>query len=161
MATSTQFAGASAGLDIISGLFGFLASQDAADVVESRAQLLRFESDADFVRNEEQARRFLASQKLAFLKSGVTLEGSPLDVLDETARVSAENINAIRARDRALIQNQLTKAAGIRGRGRAALTAGFTSGARTLAFAAAAQRKNKERTTGITSGTGFEDQIPV
>lgn len=92
------FAGASAGLDLLGGLFGYFASEEAAGTAESRGRLIRAEAEADAQRYQEQARGFKATQKLAFLKAGVDLSGSPLDILDETARVASENISAIQAR---------------------------------------------------------------
>src|SRR3972149_4864410 len=95
---AAAFAGVSAGLEILSGGCGYLASEQAALIAESRGRLLRLEAEADVQRYSEQAQDFKARQKLKFLKSGVALSGSPLDILDETARVSQENISAIRAR---------------------------------------------------------------
>ena len=97
--------------------------------------MLRMEAEADAQRYAEQADRFRATQKLSYLKSGVTLDGSPLDILDETARVSAENLSAMRARAQAE-QNQMNaQAEGFRSQGRAALLGGAANAASTLAIA--------------------------
>lgn len=154
MAASLAFAGISAGLDIIGGLFGFLAAGQAAAQLESRGRLLRAEAEADAVRHEERGRAFRAAQGVAFGKSGVTLEGSPLDILDESARITSENLSALRARGAAIEQAQNLKAASVRGRGRAALTAGFVSGAKTFALAAHRSEKNRVD-TGSKTVTGF------
>src|SRR3990167_8470934 len=75
---------ASAGLDIIGGLFGYFASQEAAAIAESRGRMFRMEAEIDATRYAEQAQGFKATQKLTYLKAGVALTGSPLDILDET-----------------------------------------------------------------------------
>jgi hypothetical protein len=136
MAAALAFAGASAGLSILSGLFGYLDAQDAAEQAESRGRLLRMEAEADAERYAEQARGFKATQAQAFLKSGVTLEGSPLDILDETARVASENLSAMRSRAQAE-QNQANAQAGqLRSQGRAALIGGIAGAGSTAAMAA-------------------------
>lgn len=63
---------------------------------------------------------------MAFLKSGVTLEGSPLLVLEETRREGAEEVAAIRAGGE-------SRAKTLRAQGRSALIGGFLSGAGDIA----------------------------
>lgn len=135
MGPALLFAGATAGLDVLSGLFGYLASEDAALTAESRGRMLRMEAEAEAERYGEQARGFKATQKLAFLKSGVALSGSPLDILDETTRVADENISAIRAGGAARELEQKNLASQARIGGRAALLAGITGGAAKLGMA--------------------------
>lgn len=155
MAVALALAGASAGLSILGGLFGYLEAQEAAEVSESRGRVLRMEADADAERYGEQAHQFKATQKLAFLKSGVTLSGSPLDILDETARVSQENINDIRARGEAQQADANTEASSFRAKGRAALLSGFTGAAQTAASASYASSKNSTMPTGTSRRTGL------
>lgn len=127
-------AGVSAGLDLMSGLFGYFAGQEAAGIAESKARMIRMEADADAQRYAEQARGFKASQKLAFLKSGVALSGSPLDILDETARVSAENLSAIRAGGEAKALDAEWEGAQARIGGRNALIGGITGAAKSIGW---------------------------
>jgi hypothetical protein len=120
--------GASAGLDLLGGVFGYFSGEQAFGMAESRANILRMESEAEAQRYTEQGAQFRSSQKLAFLKSGVQLSGSPLDILDQTARVTRENISAIRAQGaaRALdVENQGREA---QTQGRMALIKGITGG---------------------------------
>lgn len=138
------YAGASAGLDVLSGLFDYLASQEVAAAAESRGRMLRMEADAEAERYGEQARDFKAQQALRFLKSGVTLSGSPLDVLDETARVASENISAIRARGSADQLEMDNQAAIARGSGRSALLKGITGGFGKLAWASYKDKKTTD-----------------
>lgn len=142
---STGVALGVAGLDILSGLFGFMAGQEIAGITASRARMLRDESEADIQRFTEQADRFKAGQKLRFLKAGVALTGSPLDILDETSRIAAENISAIRARGRGLAEERRIRGAEAVSRGRAALLGGFTRAA-AIGVEAFRQRERVERT---------------
>jgi hypothetical protein len=109
--TSVALTGASAGLNILSGLMGMDAADSRAGALRSRAQLLEREAEADAQRYAAEAAAFKASQKMAFIKSGVQISGSPLDVLDETARVTSENLSAIRARGAAQASSLRSEAA--------------------------------------------------
>jgi hypothetical protein len=100
--------------------------------------MLRDEAEADAQRYAEQARGFKARQKLAYLKSGVRLTGSPLDVMDRDILTAQETMSAIRARGAGAAADRRIQAQGARGAGRAALIGGFTGAARTglLTYAA-------------------------
>lgn len=89
--------GVSAGLDLLSGVFGYLASVEAVSAANSRADLMRTEAEANAQRYAEKAAQFEAHEKVMYLSSGVKLSGSPIDVLATTARLAAENIDAIKA----------------------------------------------------------------
>jgi len=75
-------------------------------------------------------------QKLMFLKSGVTLEGSPLLKLEETRQRGQENIEEIEkageARARGQIQEGRLVAEQAKSRGRQQLVSGLVGGASTL-----------------------------
>ncbi len=131
-AASLLFAGASSALDLMNGLFSYLASKEMAGISESRGRMIRMEAEADAQRYAEQARGFRATQKLAYLKSGVELSGSPLDVLDETSRVTEENLSAIRARGAAGQLDQNMEATQTRVAGRAALISGIARATSTM-----------------------------
>jgi len=128
-ALATGFGVAGAGLDLLGGLFGLLAGEEFAGAAESRGRMLQLEAETDAQRFSEQARSFKARQKLGFLKSGVQLTGSPLAILDETMRVTQENISAIRAGGRARALGAEFEAVGARQRGRAALIGGVRGAA--------------------------------
>ena len=132
---SLLLAGTSSALDLMGGYFGYLASQEMAAVAESRGRMLRLEADTDAVRYAEQARSLRGSQALAYLKSGVKLEGSPLDVLDHDALIAQENISAIRAGGRARQLEQENTGAQARAAGRAAFLQAISGGMRTLSSA--------------------------
>lgn len=121
------FAGASAALSLIDGLFGSLASKEAAGIASSRGRMLRDEAEADAARYAEQARGLRAQQAVNYRKSGVTLSGSPLAILDETIRVANENISAIRAGGQAKQLDYETMAGEFRNQGRSRLLSGLSS----------------------------------
>lgn len=126
------YAIASAGLDLLGGLFGYFAGEQLQEAAESRGRMIRMEADAEATRYAEQARHFKASQKVAFLKNGVTLTGSPLDVLDHDMLTAQQNIDAIRARGAAGQLDAEGQGAAAGSAGRSALIAGITSGSKTL-----------------------------
>jgi hypothetical protein len=101
MGAATALTAVAGGADILSGIFGLSEADAYSSMMRSRARLLRAENEADIARYAEESRGFKAEQSVKFLKAGVTLEGSPLEILDETARVTSENITAMRAKGEA------------------------------------------------------------
>lgn len=128
-AVSLVLSGVNAGLNILGGQYAERANRYAAEATGFQADLAERESQAEAERYAAKARAFKAEQKVAYLKSGVTLEGSPLDVLDETARVASENISAIRAQGAAKASELRSRASQLRMAGRAALVAGYQQAA--------------------------------
>lgn len=124
-AVSAILSGVSMAASIAEGAYANRAARDAADSAEQQASLARSEAQADASRYASQAQSFKASQAVAYLKSGVALEGSPLDVLDETARVASENLSAITAKGDARASEYLTRASELRSQGRQALIGGY------------------------------------
>lgn len=127
MATTSVLLGSSMGLELVSGLFNMGAADSQAEALKSQASLVRSETTAEIERYKISATRFKASQKMSYIKSGVQLEGSPLDVLDETARTASENISAIRAQGEAEAAKLKAQARGVRAQGREALVGGLTT----------------------------------
>jgi len=125
--TSAYLTGASGGFDLLSGIYGMEAANSRASMLKSQAGLAIAESEAEAARYASEARAFKATQKMAYAKSGVKIDGSPLDVLDKTARTAAENISAIRAQGQAKAGALRTEAAGVKAQGRLALLKGVTS----------------------------------
>lgn len=147
MSAALLFAGASAGLDLMSGLFGYLASQDAAAISESRARMIRNEADAEATRYAEEAHNVLAQTKVSYLKAGVYLSGSPLDVLDHDILTAQENISSIRAGGEARAMEQENDAAQQRIGGRLALLQGITGGMSKIGQAAYYSGKSSNTST--------------
>ncbi len=155
MDAGTAYAGGSALTDIIGGLFGYLSAEAGAATAESRGRMLRLEAETDATLYAEQARGFKASQKLSYLKSGVTLSGSPLDILAETARVASENISAIQARGAAQQLDADNQGEAIRSSGRMALLKGITGAAGTAMKAAYFSSKTGGLSSQNQKNTGF------
>ena len=82
MALFAALAAASAGLDDFSGLMGYINSGPQADILRSQGRMVALESAAEADRYKEEVKSFVSQQGTAFTKSGVTLEGSPLTVVN-------------------------------------------------------------------------------
>lgn len=121
--------GVSAGLNLLSGVFGFLSAQNAASIAQSRGDLIRIEAEANAQRYAEQAAQFKAHEKVMYLSSGVKLSGSPVDALATTARVANENMAAIRMEGDSKAMDEQTLGSNLESQGRAALAGGFSRAA--------------------------------
>lgn len=80
---------ASAGLDIIGGI----QANKQADREAENARADAEEKAQDRIRDTKRAR---SRQLVGFLKSGVELEGTPFDILDETVEIGAKDVSSIR-----------------------------------------------------------------
>ena len=109
----------SAGASIIGGI---QQSREA----QKQAQRAQQETELQARAEARENIAFEKRQKLAFLKSGVSLEGSPLLVLAETRRRGSENVGAI-------LETGRTRAKGVAASGRQALIGGFSQGLSTAA----------------------------
>lgn len=111
------------GVSAVSSIIGgFQQSREA----EEQARLARADAEARARAEARDAIEFEGRQKLAFLKSGVALTGTPLAVLAETRSRGLENV-------RNVIDSGERTASSIRTRGRSALIGGLTEGIGTLA----------------------------
>lgn len=158
MATTSVLLGTSMGLEVVSGLFNMSAAGDRASALRSQASLVRTETAAEIERYKISAARFKASQKMSYIKSGVQIEGSPLDVLDETARTASENISAIRAQGEAEATKLTSQARMVKSSARAALVGGLTKAASLYAAygdlpAYGGRPASKGKTTTSSSGS--------
>jgi hypothetical protein len=161
MSANTFMAGA-AGIgafgSIMAGLFGYMAGENAAETYRSRARMIRAEAENEAQRYQERAEQFRATQAVAYLKSGVELSGSPLDVLDETIRVGRENASAIRSGGQARALDAEFGGEQASTAGRNALVSGVTGAAKTAAYGAYSIYRNKEAAKGRNnSPTGYLD----
>lgn len=140
---ATAAYGVSAGLDLVSGVFGYLTSLNAASIARSEADMARTEAEANAQRYAEQAAQFEAHEKVMYLSSGVTLAGSPVDALATEARLASENEAAIRMGGEQTALKDETLAVNEENQGRAAIVGGFdrAAGMGLKIFAA----MNKER----------------
>ena len=121
----------SIGAQVFSGIQASKAAKREASFQRQQATLAQQESEIEAERVELENRKFKKRQKIAFLKSGVTLLGSPLLVLDETERESQKQVQSILRRGTAQFRLGLQRADITRRRGRAALIGGIAGAAST------------------------------
>lgn len=148
--------GVSAGMDLLSGVFGFLSAQNAASIAQSRADLVRIEAEANAQRYAEQAEQFQAHEKVMYLASGVKLAGSPVDALATTARIAHENMEAIRMGGEAQAMNESVAASNAEAQGRASLVGGFDRavGMGISSYAAASGQSKNEGLSAVATMLG-------
>lgn len=115
----------SAGASIAGGVAADKASKKEANALNDQAGIAENESQAEARRRATEVRQFQRKQKLAFLKNGVTLEGSPLLILDETIASGQEEVDSIVRRGSAQAKFLRENAAQARNKGRAALIGGI------------------------------------
>lgn len=111
----------SAGFKIATGVSQSRAAESEADLQEEQGRIAQQEARVSAERSAKEKRKFLARQKLAFIKNGVSLEGSPLLVLEETLTESQKEIDAIIKRGSAQQRLAGRRAEITRARGRRAL----------------------------------------
>lgn len=123
---------------VAGGVMAKNAADDQAEMAEEQAGLRAAETNRLTTRQAELEQREIDKtvdrQKLAYLASGVSLEGSPLLKMEETRRLGAENIDEIRKAGSAQQLSQIMEgratAEAARASGRQALVQGISSGAK-------------------------------
>lgn len=90
----------SAGMQVAQGISQYSQQKKADKAARAAAeqQAALMEKDSEIAANAElaEAERHRRMQKMLFLKSGVTLEGSPLLVMEETRAKGEENAKNVR-----------------------------------------------------------------
>lgn len=131
------------GLSAASSLFGGISAQNEAAkqsaITQAQANLAAEESartsarEAKFVGMEAESLR--RRQKLAYLKSGVDLEGTPLLVMEATRKAGLDNVEEVynSSQAGAQIVEGRTRAAALRSSGRQAFMQGLGGAASALA----------------------------
>ncbi len=140
VATSSILMGLQA-LSAVSSFVGGMQSKSEGDnqaaLALQQAQMRGVESERLAQREarlvQEDALATERKQKLAYLASGVTLEGSPLLIMEETRRKGQENIDEIllsgkAEKNAALLEGRVT-ASQAKSRGREAFTSGLVGAA--------------------------------
>lgn len=122
----------SAGASIAGGIAANKAAKKEASALNDQAAVTQVEAQAEAERRAIEIRKFEGKQKLAFLKNGVTLEGSPLLVLDETMREGQKEVDSIMRQGNAQANYARQNAAITRNKGRAALIGGIGNAAGSL-----------------------------
>ena len=120
---------ATVGGQLFSGFSGSTAAGSEADSIEAQAELERSEILEEARRQKVQNRKFLARQSVMFVKGGVSLEGSPMLVLEETAEESEKQFAAGKRQAEARFKFGMGKAERVRAQGRGKLLGGILGGA--------------------------------
>ena len=126
----------SGGLSILSGVQQQQAASEQAGIARQQASMQAAEagrvSGAQAFQAEQDADRARSRQKLAFLKSGVSLEGSPLLIMEETRQRGLDNVNEIiksgASSGAAALTEGRIAAQNLQSAGRQSLVKGLTSG---------------------------------
>jgi hypothetical protein len=104
---------------------GFSSSVNAgieeSKAAREQARILEKETLLQAKEKERVNKKFIQEQELSFLKSGVILDGSPLMVLEETARLQKEDVSNI-------VRTGFDRAGSLRKHGREAINRGFAEG---------------------------------
>lgn len=138
MGVETAFIAAAAiaaGGQILGGFSERDAQKNRAGAFEDQSRLAQSEAAAQAKRRALDVRRFAANQKVAFLKNGVTLEGSPLLALEDTYSQGQEEVNAITAAGNARSDLYWREGQLAKKQGRAAMIGGITGAASTALMA--------------------------
>lgn len=127
-------AGATAiGGTLYSGITAKNASEKEADALQKQGTIAYSEALVEAARVKRENNRVTQSQKLAFLKNGVTLEGSPLITIESSIDASKEETEAIKRRGAAQLSLAESKADKTRSAGRAALIGSiFSAGSQAM-----------------------------
>jgi hypothetical protein len=136
MTTATMLAAAGLGLGVVSGVQQMQAGKEQAknarDVANAQAAEAGRVSAREAFETEREAERVTRAQKVAYLASGVSLEGSPLLVMEETRRKGAENAEEIlksgASRGTAALMEGRIRASNATNAGRAAFMGSVSSG---------------------------------
>lgn len=123
----------SVGSKIISGFAAKQAGEDEADRLRDQGALALAENEVEAERVGKERKKFLARQKLAYLKGGVTLEGSPLLILEEGEEETEKEVEAIFRRGFAQRSLAEQKAAQVETTGRGRLFGSLASATSTAA----------------------------
>jgi len=127
-----QFMAVMAAVSAISSISGGMQKQSSArreaQALEDQALLTEQEAQIEAKIHATRVRKFAANQKSAFLKNGVTLDGSPLAVLDETYKFGQEEVDSIIRSGSAKARLYRQRADITRNEGRSALLSGLSTG---------------------------------
>lgn len=127
-----------AGGSLFGGYSAEKSAKEEGRALKKQGRLAAEEARTEEKRTFEDVTRAMARQKLAFLKSGVSLEGSPLLSLKDTEDEGKTQMGAIRRRGEAEYGLARDKAGRIRREGRSKLISGLFEAGGSLGQAKAA-----------------------
>lgn len=113
---------------IASGIAQVGATREEARYQEQQARLLQAEADREARQKAREVSDFQSLQAHRYASSGITLQGTPLIVMEETRRKGQEEVDAIIARGKAQSELMRAKAKQTRSAGRNAMFGSFLSG---------------------------------
>lgn len=119
----------SAGGEIIGGIQQDRASKREAALQEQQGQLAYDEAQRNAELEARDQTQFVQQQKMAYLANGVSLEGSPLSVLEESRSYGQKQVQSILDQGAAYKNLMYQSATNTRNKGRAALIGSFFKGA--------------------------------
>lgn len=128
-------------LQVIQGVEALKATKTESRALRGQAALTLSESEREATRVQASNEQFEQRQRLSFLKSGVRLEGTPLEVLAETERVGVAEVESVRQAGRAQAGAIVSKAKVTERGGRASFLG-------SLAGASVSGQKGFKETTG-------------
>jgi len=114
---------------------GFAANNEAKKIAgqqEEQARIALSEANRSADQKTVEQRKFLAEQRMAYLASGVTLDGTPGLVGEDTFVQFQQEIDAIRKSGAAQFKVGMLSAQNTKANGRAQLISGFLGSASTL-----------------------------
>lgn len=115
------------------GYSSMQASNREAKLQKEQANIAAQEAQSNAEVEAYNQRQALNKQKLAFIKSGVSLEGSPLDVLENTRSWGQKSVDAILKSGASQYNLGMQRAANTQASGRAAMIGGVLGSAGTAA----------------------------
>ena len=123
----------SVGGSIFSGFAANSAANQEAKLQRQQADIALQESQINAQNEAYNQTQAVQKQRLAFLANGVSLDGSPALVLEESKRYGQSQVDAILRQGQAKSSLLTGEAKITQNKGRASLVGGFTSAAGTLA----------------------------
>lgn len=130
-ALSSVMTGIKMGATVASGIGNMIAGSQAkslynqeASATEQEGELLRQDAENAAKQKAREAGTFQSNQVLQYLNSGVSIEGSPIQVLEKTRSLAQEEVDSLIKRGDAQKQLAMIRAAGIRATGAQAASQG-------------------------------------
>lgn len=124
---------------ITQGIQANRAEQFNASVARANAQAIRQSADLDITRQRKAARRLKSAQIAGYAKAGVKLEGSPLEVLLDSASEAELDMMITDYNARVGMAQQEAQAKQYQRAGKTALMQGLFAGGKTLLTTAVGQ----------------------
>lgn len=124
---------AAVGSTIYGGISAAKSARREAEAQRQQGLLAKQEADEEAQRTAKEQKRFRALKKVAYLKNGVRLTGSPILSLENDAAEQKKEVDAIKRRGSAQQNLYNQRASNTRRSGRAALIGGLTGGLNTAA----------------------------